>query len=737
MPWPWRQSASLRSRHPQGPTGRSLSVRAAALAIALGLPVGPAFAETTAPRPVPRPSVTAPVASADAAPALTAEAPPLPTNRPQVAEGRLPPGDSAWRTALAFAEDGDWNAALAVPGRTDDPDLAAVLTWLTLLDEGRPADFAGVAAFLTEHRDWPGEYQLELRAERLMPASLPASTRVLWFQAHPPRTTEARLAYLDALDSTGATDKLVEPVREAWRELDLGNKALKDFLARYGKYLRPIDHRDRLDEMLWRGKTAAATRTFPLVSDGLRKLADARIRLREGRGGVDRAIDAVPAELRDDPGLLYERIRWRRQRGIVTGARELLFEAPPKPEFEALWWRERSWHIREALDAGDVQDAYLLAASHVQRGGVAFAEAEWLAGWIALRFLGQAEDALRHFKMLYENVSTPISLGRAAYWAGRAAEAMGDTAEAREWYKHGAEQPTTFYGQLAAARLGATEIALDRTPPLSPADLQKFRSRDLVRATEALIRVDRRKLAERFLRTLAYQAEDETASLAVAELAARSGYRSTAVYAARRAARTGTSLIDIGYPLLEALPDDAPEPALVHAIIRQESGFDSDAVSRVGARGLMQLMPGTAKHTAKAAGVDYDLGSLIADPGYNIRLGRAYLNEMIERFGGQYVLAIAAYNAGPQRVNQWIARYGHPASPDVDVVDWIEKIPFSETRNYVQRVLEGLHVYRGRLPRAPAYAASTDSWRPQAVWCVYSCGVLLDAQQAALPREKK
>ncbi|GHD48708.1 lytic transglycosylase [Thalassobaculum fulvum] len=732
MPWPWRQSAYFPSHPARGLTGRSLTVRVAAVAVALALPGGPAVAKTTVPQPVPRPVAASPTPDT-----RSADAPPLPTARPLHAEGRLPPGDSAWRTTLAFAEDGDWAAALAVPGRTDDAELASVLTWLTLLDDGRPADFAAIAEFLTAHPNWPGEYQLELRAERLMPGTIPASARVLWFRTHPPRTTEGRLAYLDALATTGATDTLVPEVRRAWRELDLGNKALKDFLDRYGKHLRPVDHQDRLDEMLWRGKAAAATRTLPLVSDGWRRLADARIRLREGRGGVDRAIEAVPVELRDDPGLLYERIRWRRQRGMVTGARDLLFEAPPKPEFEALWWRERSWHIREALDAGNAEDAYLLAASHVQRGGVAFAEAEWLAGWIALRFLDRAEDALRHFRVLYENVSTPISLGRAAYWAGRAAEALGDAATARAWYGRGAEQPTTFYGQLAAARLGATEIALAPSAPVSEADARRFHARDLVRATEALIRIDRRKLAERFLRTLAYQASSEADSLAVARLAARSGYTSAAVYAARRAARGGASLIEIGYPILDPLPDDSPEPALVHAIIRQESGFDADAVSRVGARGLMQLMPGTAKQTARTAGVEYDLGSLIADPNYNVRLGRTYLNEMIARFNDQYVLAIAAYNAGPHRVNQWIARYGHPASPDVDVIDWIEKIPFSETRNYVQRVLEGLHVYRGRLPRAPAYAETAGGWRPQAVWCVYSCGVLLDGQQAALPRGKK
>ncbi|EDP66190.1 Soluble lytic murein transglycosylase and related regulatory protein [alpha proteobacterium BAL199] len=703
-----------------------------------------ALAQAKVQRPAPRPSLKADivpdqVAKAPAKAARQTIVPPRPTPRPASAPGRLPPGDSAWRTTLAYAESGDWSLALAVPGRSKDPELSAALSWLNLLDAKRPTDFATVAEFLTQHPNWPGETQLELQAERLMPASLPASTRVVWFQAHRPRTGTARLAYLDALREVGPSDAFVAEIRKAWRELELGEKSQKEFLIRFGNHLRPIDHQERMDEMLWRGLSDDVDRIMPLVSADWRKLATARLRLRYSRAGVDEAVNAVPDSLRNDPGLLYERIRWRRQKGKTTEARELLFDAPRNPEFEALWWRERSWHIREALDQGNPKDAYLLAASHIQRGGIAFAEAEWLAGWLALRFLNHPSDALRHFRTLYENVSTPISRSRAAYWAGRAADALLDQTDARLWYALGAEHATTFYGQLAAARLGATEIALTPTPPVDPRKIKDFRSRSLVKVTEALMRIDRRKLAERFLRTLAFRASDEDESLMITEMAARRGYVSASVYAARRAARSGATLIDLGYPLLNPIPDLPPESALVHAIIRQESGFDVDVVSRAGARGLMQLMPATAKQTARAVGVDYDLGSLVTDPNYNIVLGRAYLSEVIERFGGHYVLAIAAYNAGPHRVDQWIARHGHPASPDVDVIDWIEKIPFSETRNYVQRVLEGLHVYRGKLPQGPTVDAlpADSDWRPQAVWCVYSCGVLLDHQQAALTKERK
>ena len=650
----------------------------AAVIVAGGLMAATVTAATehAAPRPEPRPAITVAVSpatapSAEAARPSRIALPPRPTPRPLHASGRLAPADAAWRTTLAFAEAGKWPAALAVAGRSNDPHLGAVLLWLSLQDKTRQTDFATVADFLTQHPGWPGEPQLELLAESLMPANLPASARVMWFKAHRPRTGDARLAYLAALERVGPDSELSEEARGIWREVELSEKTQKEFLSRYGRHLRPADHEARLDELLWRGQADAAARMLPLVSADWRKLADARLRLRKAGAGVDAAIEAVPKSLREHPGLLYERIRWRRERGQVMGARELLFEAPPKAEFEALWWRERSWHIREAMDRGNMQDAYLLAASHIQRGGVAFADAEWLAGWIALRFLERPADALPHFRILYENVTMPISRGRAAYWAGRAADALGDDVEARQWYARGAEHATTFYGQLASARLGATRVVLPKTPPIPPQRVEAFNQRDMVRATRALIRVDRRELAERFLRTMAFRAADEDESFLVAQLAARNGFTSTAVYATRRATRSNADLVDIGYPLLDPIPTYAPDPALVHAIIRQESGFDREAISRAGARGLMQLMPATAKETSRRVGIDYDLGALLTDPEYNVTLGRAYLAAMVERFGGHYVLAIAAYNAGPSLVSQWIARNGHPAAPDVDVIDWI------------------------------------------------------------------
>lgn len=704
-------------------TPRQLRATALACGLAAGLLGAVPAALTAEPAPEARP---ASVAAAGVV---------LPAPRPDGLSG-LSPSDAAWRTALAFAGDGEWERALRVRGREADPLLTAILDWRRLRDSRQATSFAEIERFVQDHPGWPFEGTLTARAEAEMTDDISLFRKLTWFAAHPPQTTDGRLAYLAALAKAGDETALAAAVRDAWARIEFGKHQETAFIAHYGALLRPSDHIERLDGMLWRGKAGAARQTLKYVPEGWRKLADARLRLRFRQAGVDAAVERVPADLRDHPGLLYERLRWRRKAGMHTAARELMFEAPPSDEFVGLWWQERSWHIREALDEGEFKDAYLLAASHNQTSGGPFADAEWLAGWIALRFLDEPEDALRHFEQLSANVSTPISSGRAAYWAGRAAEAAGREQKAKDWYAQGALFQTTFYGQLAAARLGVPAIHLpDPVAPGEPARTA-FEAEQLVAVTRSLVRLRLDDLSCLFLRHLAIGSEDVERSALIAQLAADAGQPGTAVFTARRAAVGRMILPALGYPLLAETPPDGPEPALVHAIIRQESSFEPTAVSRVGARGLMQLMPATAKATARSIGLEYDLGGLIADPPYNVRLGSAYLKQMVDRFNGHYIMAIASYNAGPGRIDRWIKAHGDPNDPSVDVIDWIERIPFSETRNYVQRVLEALHVYRDRLAHQPdhdrAIAAAGMGGGAQKVWCVYACGVLLDTQQAAL-----
>jgi len=672
--------------------------------------------------------LASPVLVATAAP-VRAEEPPLPVPRPDTLPGTLPPDLAAWRTTLTFAARGEFDQALAVSGHAPIQELRNVMTW-TMLREGFGAtDYRTVAGFLSSHPDWPGLAPLRTRAEVLMPEGLPADQALAYFDANPPRTSTGRLKLLSALERAGRDQRLTGAVRDAWHDIELSKDAEEKFLDRYGDRLTAQDHVIRLDRMLWRGHAGAARHQMDRVSEDWRLLADARLRLRFSKSGVDGAINAVPEALQGDPGLIYERIRWRRKRGMDVGARDLLLSGNPvEPEFAALLWRERAIQIREAIEAKAFDDAYLLAAGHNQTQGIGFADGEWLAGWIALRFLSDPEKAFRHFTVMHGNVGTPISRSRGAYWAGRAAEELRDRAAIETWYGRAAEHGTTFYGQLAAGRLGqgGPELTLDAWPSAEQA--RAFRNRDLVRTAMALRSLRMDDLAERFLLTLTVRLDDPVDAILLAELAREKGLPKIAVFTARRAARMGASLIERGYPTLALDPGSVPEPALVHAIIRQESSFDPRAISRVGARGLMQLMPATARQTAASIGEGYDLGSLLTDPGYNITLGRTYLRQMLERFEGNYVMAIAAYNAGPHRVDQWIRRNGDPRDPGVDIIDWIELIPFSETRNYVQRVLEAVQVYRTRLSAPPTatLVSAREPTGPRAVWCVFDCGTRLD-----------
>lgn len=665
-------------------------------------------------------------------PGSNAAAPiPLPKRRPG---DLLVPSNSsaAYRRAFSLAEKGKWSALKDLVRDPRRPELEKALTWLRLKDAGSRAGFAEISRFLLENPTWPRRSRLIELAELRMPQDLPSAAQLTWFAKNNPRTAAGRLKYLRGLEDRGNREALSDKAQAYWHETPLGLADHRAFLKRYRALLSPEDHWIRLDRMLWRGYLSSARRVLPLVDGDKRQLALARMKLRTQSPGVDGAINRVPDPLLSDPGLQYERLRWRHRKGRKESALELLWSVPSDQAFPDLWWRERSRQIRYALDEDRRDDAYLLSAAHIQRDGLPFAEAEWHAGWIALRFADKPVEALAAFTRLYDGVSTSISLARAAYWAGRASEVLKDTSNARRWYRRASENPATFYGQLAQARLDADGFRLPREPRPTRAQRVAFRDTELVRTAEALSRIGEEDLARTFVRHLGRLAENGEQAVLVARLARQLGYLDLSVVAARRAARKGIVLAETGYPTRYATEHGPIEPALMLAIIRQESGFDTDAKSRAGARGLMQLMPATARQVSRSVKQRYSKRRLTEDPYFNITLGRTYLSGLIDRYEGSYVLAIAAYNAGPGNVNRWLRERGDPRTGEIDVIDWIERIPFAETRNYVHRVLEGLVVYRARLGRHSP-VISWNEVSPADVWCVTACGVLLDAHQASVP----
>jgi len=596
---------------------------------------------------------------------------------------------------------------------------AKIIRWHEMTSDRPRADFDELARFLDENPDWPGRRALLRNAERSMPKDLPDARVLAWFEARPAVSPIGARRHAEALQRSGEFERATALIRKTWIEGDFASRDERAFRKGFAKLLRRADHLARLDRLLWQRKFRPAKRLARRLGKGHAALAEARMALARRSPGVDYAIRQVPKELKRDPGLVYERARWRQRKKRYDGVIELLDPPMPDAPHPKRWWPLRKWAARQAYMKGDLAVAYRIAAGHGLTQGLGFAEGEWLAGWLALHSLAQPEVAYRHFDRLHRGVRSPISLARGAYWAGEAARALeaGDAeagwqAKAENWYLTAAKHGTTFYGQIAGRRLNqetVIETAAGPEPVPDATARAAFESREIVQVVRLLGELGEVELHERFLLRLKALAENAKDFVLVAELAQRQGRPDIAVRMAKEARTAGVVLFNELFPARRLPKTRSPEPALVLAVIRQESEFYSRAVSRAGARGLMQLMPGTARRVARQIKIGYSRKKLLSDPEYNLRLGRAYLADLTEQYDGSYILALAAYNAGPARANRWMKDFGDPRTPDVDPVDWIESIPFNETRNYVQRILESLVVYRRSLGVPPSDPMTTGS----------------------------
>jgi soluble lytic murein transglycosylase len=609
------------------------------------------------------------------------------------------------RLAIAAADRQQFDEAARLAGQAGDRLLGKIVQWIQYGAANGGASFDAIAGFVAANPDWPLLAVLRRQAEAVMPDDLPATQVLAWYKSAAPQTVPGVLRYAGALAASGDAPRAARAVRERWIDGTFTPAEEQDFLLRTGDQLQPADHLARLERLLWDHQPVPARRLLArgVVDDGHAALAEARLALDSDLRTIDGVLAKVPAAFQNDPGLLYERARNRRRAGDDMGALDILLHPPAESGRPAAWWNERNIVARRAIDRGDTATAYRLAAGHGSSDSQVVVQGEFLAGWLALRFRNDPATALGHFQALLRASTIPTSKSRASYWVARAAEAAGDTAQARVWYQRAAAFTTTFYGQLAFGRLEADgAITLPAEPRPTPAQTAAFEKRELVRVarllTQAVARDDERLGAT--LRRIGLSVREPAEFVLSARLSQESGRQDMAVATARDASQTDVFLVENGYPLLagSAAAGTPPEPALVHALIRQESTFNPGVVSPVGARGLMQLMPATAQVVATRLGLkQHNAIRLTADPAYNVRLGSAYLQELMERFNGSPILAVAGYNAGPNRVRGWLDQYGDPRAGTVDPVDWIELIPFNETRNYVQRVLEALLVYRARL----------------------------------------
>jgi peptidoglycan lytic transglycosylase len=599
-----------------------------------------------------------------------------------------------YREAFAAANEGHWSAALREGARARNHSLVTALQWMEMTHGG--AAFADITAFIAAHPDWPQQDLLRERAEEAL-AGVSDQVAASWFAAHPPTTMAGKLRKAELLTDEGRDEAAAALVREIWIDGDLTKFEAKSLLQHYHHILRRADHEARLDRLLWDHHIEAARAMLRLVGPAARELAEARIALDDMDPGVDYRLARLTAAQLRDPGLVYARVRWRRRKGLYDDAIALLEDAPRPYTHPAAWAVEREVLARYALADGKPETAYRIASRHGLDTGADFAELEFLAGWVALRYLHRPETAYDHFIRLYDNVKLPISLARGAYWSARAADAMDYHQLAEAWYGTAAEQITTYYGQLAAAHIGAPGAARIAEPRPRGAAIVAFNARPLVRITRALAEIGAEDELRPFVRHLSREATTPAEHALVARLALALDRPDLAVATAKDASYDGVTLLAEGYPVTSIPSGSAVERPLILAVSRQESAFDGKAVSTAGARGMMQLMPATASHIARQLRLPYSEARLTRDPHYNLKLGSEYLGSLLDTYAGSYVLAVAAYNAGPARVHEWMQDFGDPRKKDVDVIDWIEAIPLSETRNYVQRVLENLQVYRFRL----------------------------------------
>jgi soluble lytic murein transglycosylase len=601
------------------------------------------------------------------------------------------------------------------------PALASALAQWNSLRQSDNNNFSSYASFLINHRGWPGEAGLRKSAEKAAAPDSAPSQVVGFFRIFPPLTATGQARFALALQATGQADEAREAARKAWTTAGVGEADEARLLTAFSGALTPDDHDARLDALLTAGDKAGAVRMLALASLAKRPLFETRLALQTNASDAGTKLAALPDGFQGDPGLLRDKANWLRSAGQASAARQLLANRPrltARPADPEKWFETNLTLAREAANDRQWQTAYDIASklddSYEPGTDVSdrpygerddYTSLAWLAGSTALNKLGRPSDAIRLFDLYAHGALSPQTRSKGFYWAGRAAAAAGRSDEAESYYAQAATAPDQFYGQLATERLGRTVPAPPSVPPITPTDAERqaFAQRSLVEAAKVLGQLGRYSDQTLFVRAIAQSLDNDRERVLAADFGRSIGRPDLGVWIAREARSKGASFYArSGFPEVTVSPVFARYWTISHAITRQESSFDRGAVSNAGARGMMQLMPGTARETAGKLGLGYDFSRLTTDPAYNVMLGTSYFSTLLDQWGGNMPLAVASYNAGVGNVRKWVAQNGDPRLPGVDMVQWIEAIPFFETRNYVQRVLENAVVYDTFAQGAPA-----------------------------------
>lgn len=599
-------------------------------------------------------------------------------------------GAGSAESAVQQLKRGNYMDALIHASNSGDPALKTAVTWYYLKSSDVIGTFVEYQQFLQNHPGWPEEEKLITRAEiALLNSLVPQGMRLDWFKRYPPRTARGKFFVL--ANSGHVTPETLRPL---WIEGDFQDDEITYILNNYSSMLDTATHIRRVDRLLWEGQAKAAQNMLHRMPDGYRRVAEARIGLMRKAGNVEGLVRKVPAEYTRDPGLLFERARWRFSKKLYDGVSELLLQAPANPPYPAKWWPVRSYMIREMQQERRYDLALTLAKNHGQVSKIERSEALWMLGWTAFAFKNDLDTARTAFDELYKLVEYPVSKSRAAYWRGRVAKQGGDSVAAATWFRKAAAFPTTFYGQLGQEEFSPhAPLPLPQFVKAAPGAADQFLARSaMAQAVQRLVAYGGEDFALPIYLHLVRQSQTPAEAAAIADLGIRFGHKDFAVRAAKEALNKGIYLAEL-YPMSLPQTQVFGDKLLVLSITRQESMFDPKATSSANAMGLMQMLPSTAKREARALGIpfaDYKL----YEPAYNTHLGSYHLQELVAKFGGSYAMAAAGYNAGPSKPFQWRDRFGNPKLGAYQAIQWIESIPYGETRNYVQRILENYQVYQ-------------------------------------------
>ena len=612
--------------------------------------------------------------------------------------------------AISEMKKGKWPTALKTSKKAKDKSIYDFIQWRHLLTKGNQASYYEYKTFIDKNEDYPRINRVKYLSEhKLSTDNISPKKIISWYEETEPLSGFGKMILGESYILIGNNVKGIKLLKEGWITAELSKSQLRSYRKKFNKYLNAEDYIKRADYLAWNNKYWDLKRMLRYLPKEYELLYNARQLLMSKSYGVDNAISKVPTKFKNDAGLNYDRLKWRRKRGRVDSSVEILLKIKNSKDYLVRpdkWWIEREIISRSLIYKKKYELAYKISSNHAMTEGPEFAAAEWMSGWIALSFLNDPLLAKDHFENFYNNVGYPISVARGAYWLGRAYKKLGNEELSNEWFIEASKYLTTYYGQLAFMELDPNaKFELSKDIEVKKEYREFFFKKEIVKIVFLLNELDEDKYTKHILRHLANDDVENGSEALAAELATNINRFDFAIQISKIASYEKRFHNKYNYPIISTPKyingRKVPESAFILSIIRQESEFDLGANSHAGAKGLMQLMPYTAKLVAKQAKLPYSRSRLTTDPEYNINLGSHYIAGLILEYDGAYPFAVAAYNAGPKRVKYWKKINKDPQKGQINYIDWIELIKFKETRNYVQRVLENYNVYRYILEQKP------------------------------------